>query len=95
MTGSNEMKEQAQKEDILNAIDVARYFSILVDREAGDLMTAKKLYKLMYLAQGIHLALYDKPLFKEEIEVSEDGPVVKGLDLLQQLSCYSKNIIKQ
>lgn len=80
MTGSNEMKEQAQEEeDILSSIDVAKYFSILVDREAGDLMTAKKLHKLMYLAQGIHLTLYDKPLFKEEIEVSEDGSVVKGL----------------
>lgn len=82
MTGSNEMEEQAQEEEILNAIDVAKYFSILVDREAGDLVTAKKLYKLMYLAQGIHLALYDKPLFKEEIEASEDGPVVKGLDFV-------------
>lgn len=79
MTGSNEMKEQAQEEEVLCAIDVAKYFSILVDREAGDLMTAKKLHKLMYLAQGIHLALYDKPLFKEEIKASEDGPVVKRI----------------
>ncbi|WP_156110789.1 hypothetical protein [Rickettsia felis] len=47
MTESNEMKEQAQEEDILSNIDVAKYFSILVNREADDLITVKKLHKLI------------------------------------------------
>lgn len=79
MTESREIKEQAQKDEILRAIDVAKYFLILVDREAGDVITQLKLQKLMYLVQGIHLALYDKPLFKEEIEAWEHGPVVREL----------------
>lgn len=76
---SGKMKKHLQKEEILSAIDVAKYFLILVDREAGDTITELKLQKLMYIAQGIHLALYDSPLFKEEIEAWQDGPVVPAL----------------
>ncbi|MFV9890251.1 hypothetical protein [Rickettsia conorii] len=41
---------------------------MLVDREAGDSIIQLKLQKLIYFAQGIHLALFDKVLFKEEIK---------------------------
>lgn len=34
-----------------------------------------KLQSLLYLAQGYHLALYDKPLFEEEFEASVHGPM--------------------
>ena len=30
---------------------------------------------MLYLAQGYHLALYDKPLFEEEFEASVHGPM--------------------
>jgi|GEM_PF-483213 len=68
-----------QKEKILSCFDVANYFLVLVDREAGDVITQLKLQKLIYFAQGIHLALFDKPLFEEEIEAWEFGPVVPKL----------------
>ncbi|MGU9987360.1 MULTISPECIES: Panacea domain-containing protein [unclassified Rickettsia] len=80
MTENHDLQEQMdKKDDILSAIDVAKYLLILVDREAGDAITQLKLQKLMYIAQGIHLVLYDKPLFKEEIEASQHGPVVREL----------------
>ncbi len=60
-------------------VALLRGASLLVDREAGDVITQLKLQKLMYIAQGIHLALYDAPLFKEEIEAWQHGPVVREL----------------
>ena len=35
--------------------------------EGGDYITNLKLHKLMYYAQGCHLAMYNEPLFNEEI----------------------------
>lgn len=35
-----------------------------------------KLHKLLYLCQGWHLAWYGEPLFVEDIEAWENGPVV-------------------
>ncbi|MCC8461835.1 MAG: hypothetical protein LN546_01290 [Rickettsia endosymbiont of Ecitomorpha arachnoides] len=46
-----------QKEQTLSCFDVANYFLVLVDREAGDIISQLKLQKLVYFAQGIHLAL--------------------------------------
>jgi uncharacterized phage-associated protein len=63
----------------LSCLDVANYFLVLVDREAGDAITQLKLQKLVYFAQGISLALWEKALFKEEIEAWEHGPVVRNL----------------
>ncbi|MGO9794311.1 MAG: Panacea domain-containing protein [Solirubrobacteraceae bacterium] len=38
-----------------------------------------KLQKLVYYAQAWHLALHDKPLFREAIEAWANGPVVREL----------------
>ncbi|MCI1664308.1 Panacea domain-containing protein [Bifidobacterium crudilactis] len=38
-----------------------------------------KLQKLLYYAQGIHLAMYGKPLFLDEIEAWAHGPVVPSV----------------
>ena len=59
----------------LTAIDIANYFLVLVDREAGDSITNLKLQKLLYFAQGTSLALFDKPLFDEDLEAWPHGPV--------------------
>jgi uncharacterized phage-associated protein len=61
---------------MMPAHDVAKYFVSLVDEEAGDSITNLKLQKLLYYAQGAHLALYDGPLFPERIEAWTHGPVV-------------------
>lgn len=52
----------------ISCFDVANYFLVLVDREVGDTITQLKLQKLIYFAQGVHLALFNKPFFEEEIE---------------------------
>ena len=56
--------------------DVAQYFCSLVDLDAGDSLSNLKLQKLLYYAQGFHLAMHDRPLFFEPIEAWEHGPVV-------------------
>ncbi|WP_309232563.1 Panacea domain-containing protein [Cylindrospermum sp. FACHB-282] len=55
---------------------MAKYFLAQTDEDAGDLISNLKLQKLLYYAQGFHLALYDKPLFSEPIEAWRYGPVV-------------------
>jgi uncharacterized phage-associated protein len=51
----------------------------LEDEDAGDLISNLKLQKLVYYAQGFHLALYGNPLFLEPIEAWTHGPVVPEL----------------
>ncbi|MCL2062917.1 MAG: DUF4065 domain-containing protein [Candidatus Cloacimonetes bacterium] len=55
--------------------EVANYFLKRQDKEAGDLMSNLKLQKLVYYAQGFHLAFEGKALFLEEISAWEHGPV--------------------
>lgn len=64
---------------MISCFDVARYFLALVDEDAGDSLTNLKLQKLVYYAQGFHLALYDEPLFPERIEAWKHGPVIPEL----------------
>ena len=59
---------------------VANFFVHLAEdqamRDAGDLMTDLKLQKMLYFAQGWHLARYGEPLFDSRVEAWEHGPVV-------------------
>lgn len=64
---------------MLTCFDVAKYFLSLTNEEEGDLISNLKLQKLVYYAQGSHLAIYDKPLFEEEIHAWAHGPVVPEL----------------
>lgn len=64
---------------MLNCYDVANYFLAQQDESAGDLISNLKLQKLVYYAQGFHLALYDRPLFPEAIAAWTHGPVVPEL----------------
>lgn len=64
---------------MLTCHDVAKYFLTLADEDAGDLISNLKLQKLVYYAQGFHLALNDAPLFEERIEAWQHGPVVPDL----------------
>ncbi|MEB3206441.1 MAG: type II toxin-antitoxin system antitoxin SocA domain-containing protein [Vampirovibrionales bacterium] len=64
---------------MLSSIDVANYLLSLSDPEIGDVLTNLKLQKLVYYAQGFHLALYDEPLFDEPIVAWTHGPVVYSL----------------
>ena len=64
---------------MLTCYDIAKYFLAQVDEDAGDLISNLKLQKLVYYAQGFHLALFDDPLFYEKIEAWTHGPVVVDL----------------
>jgi uncharacterized phage-associated protein len=65
---------------MITSRDVANYFLTKTDEEAGDLISNLKLQKLVYYAQGFHLAMFDKrPLFNEPIQAWTHGPVVESL----------------
>lgn len=53
---------------------------VIGEDEAGkpvvEGITNLKLQKMLYFAQATHLALFDKPLFKDEIQAWSLGPVV-------------------
>ena len=60
----------------ITAQDVADYVLASVDEIHGDNITNLKLQKLPCYAQGLHLAMLDTPLFSNEIEAWNYGPVV-------------------
>lgn len=76
-------------------IDVANYFLLLNKRQyerisheddrdcrfqtQADMITHLKMQKLVYYAQGLHLAYFNKPLFTQDVEAWEHGPVVNEL----------------
>lgn len=55
--------------------DVANYFLLQTDDDAGDIISNLKLQKLVYYAQGFHLALKGAPLFNEPLQAWNHGPV--------------------
>ena len=85
------------------ALDIANWFLIknnaeVVEHEADnddyevyEKITHLKLQKLLYYAQGISLAIHDKPLFRENIVAWPHGPVVKEV---YDIFCkYGRNFI--
>lgn len=66
----------------MKALDVAKYFITLNDKECVDEksdLSKLKIQKLLYYAQGYYLALYNKPLFDERISAWQHGPVVEDI----------------
>jgi uncharacterized phage-associated protein len=61
------------------ASDVAKYFLTLSDPDEGDVVSNLKLQKLVYYAQGFHLALHGRPLFQDPVVAWQHGPVVPDL----------------
>lgn len=72
-------------------IDVARCFLYLDDANDGDGISNLKLQKLVYYAQGFHSAIFDKPLFSEDISAWTHGPVIE--DLYHRYKHYGSNRI--
>lgn len=58
-------------------LQVADYFLNKASKEEDDseIISNLKLQKLVYYAQGFHLAMFDEPLFIETIEAWTHGPV--------------------
>lgn len=61
------------------AINIANFFVDYNNHCIDDTLTNLRLNKLLYFAQGYSLALYGKPLFNEEIEAWQHGPVIKSV----------------
>jgi len=62
-----------------SALDIANYFLSKAEQQGQELLSNLKLQKLVYYAQGIHLALDNEPLFPDEIQAWDYGPVVPEL----------------
>lgn len=60
----------------MKGIEVANAFINLSEPEKGDLISNLKVQKLLFYAQGFHLAMFGKPFFEEEILAWLYGPVV-------------------
>ena len=59
---------------------ISDYFLGTFDASAGDNITHLKMQKLLYYAQGFHLAMHEgDPLFPNAIEAWKDGPVVSRI----------------
>lgn len=79
------------KSTMATAKDVANVFLKLSQPEVGDVITNLKIQKLVYYAQGFHLALYGKTFFNEDIVNWEHGPVV--VDLYHDFKSFGQNPI--
>ncbi len=75
----------------LSAQDIADYFLSNIDEESGDNVSNLKLQKLLYYAQGFHLALFGKPLFEEAILAWQHGPVVP--EIYHRFKHYAANAL--
>lgn len=62
-----------------SAMTVADYLLAHQGDVPGERITAKKLQKLCYYAQAMSLAMAGKPLFQEQIQAWDQGPVVRPL----------------
>lgn len=59
-----------------NAIDIAKKIICKTDVEHGDTISNLKLQKLLYFAQGFHLAAFGEALFCQDMIAWTYGPVV-------------------
>ena len=57
------------------SIAIANYFLDLAEAE-DHYLTPLKLQKLVFIAHGWHLALYEEPLISERVEAWRWGPVI-------------------
>jgi len=72
---------ESQQPFMLTADGVADFFLHAADSDSGlrQPMTNMRLQKLLYYAQAWTLALTGEPLFGEDIEAWEHGPVVRSV----------------
>ncbi|MDF1781944.1 MAG: DUF4065 domain-containing protein [Alcanivoracaceae bacterium] len=64
----------------ISANDVAQYFLVRDDQEDAETgISNLKLQKLLYYAQGFHLAIFENSLFPDHIEAWAHGPVVPNV----------------
>ncbi len=69
-----------KKRLLLTALEVSKYFLRKIDKESFELydngISNLKMQKLLFFAQQTFFSVYNKPLFKEDMEAWQLGPVV-------------------
>lgn len=63
---------------LYSVFDIANFFLHEAEKD-GEMLSNLKLQKLVYYAQGLHLALFGEPIFKEKVIAWNYGPVVPEL----------------
>jgi uncharacterized phage-associated protein len=74
-----------------DATTIAKWFLAWADYEEEGALSNLKLQKLLYYAQGHHLARAGLPLFDDHIQAWAHGPVVPTV--YRQYSAYGSNAI--
>lgn len=74
-----------------SSLDIAKYFIRCTNSEVEGTITNLKLQKLLYYAQGLYLALYNRPLYSEEVKAWQYGPVVE--QIYREFKSFSRNPI--
>lgn len=59
--------------------DIANYFLFKAEQDGQELLSNMKLQKMIYYAQGLHLAIDEGPLFHDEMEAWTYGPVAPAI----------------
>lgn len=59
-----------------NPLHIANKIIAATDIEHGELISNLKLQKLLYYVQGYNIAVFGKPLFENDIQAWQYGPVV-------------------
>jgi uncharacterized phage-associated protein len=65
----------------ITCFDVADFFlnRAAKEEDGGEIISNLKLQKLVYYAQGFHLAMFEAPFFNESLEAWTHGPVIPDL----------------
>lgn len=70
---------------------VAEYFLSMQDGDAGNAISNMKLQKLLYYAQGFAMVILERPLFEDNFEAWECGPVVRKI--YDKYNSYGSNAL--
>lgn len=76
---------------MINVLDAANFFLWLASQQENELISNLKLQKLLYYAQGYHLAQHGTPLFDSPIKCWDHGPVVD--QVYNEFKRYGKQAI--
>lgn len=80
------------KTDKLTIFDIANFFLKIVDRDSGSTITPLKLQKILYYAQGWHLAMFDNELFADDFQAWAHGPA--NVDIYNEYKEYGYSAIE-
>lgn len=63
----------------MTANQISDYVISLTQNNPEENLTNLKLQKILYYLQGYYLAIYNEPIFEDEIEAWKYGPVINGV----------------